>query len=116
MGTMSKLHIPLALDVGSSGTRPRWLSIGLAVVVIAVLVPLAVESMLCCYAQWCEAFGRPVEVWTPAFDAIAGCLRGGREWYADHVAPSVLRVLHEPKVALPFSTALVLLAIALMRR
>ena len=82
----------------------------------ALLLPLVVEGTLCCYAQWCDALGKSTEVSTPILDTIAGGFQFCHEWCGDRIAPSFNSVLRDPKIAIPFSSLLIVMAIALLRR
>ena len=78
-------------------------------------MPLAVEGTLCCYAQWCEALGKSTEVSTPILDTIVGAFQFCHEWCVDRIAPSFNSVLRDPKIAIPVSSLLIVMAIALLR-
>jgi hypothetical protein len=113
---MSKSHVPLALDIRPARSSPRLARI-LPIFVVGVLLgPLALEGILCCYAQWCEVMGESTEVNTPILDALVQGHHNGREWLGDRVAPTFHRVFREPKIALPVSSILIVVAIALLRR
>jgi hypothetical protein len=113
---MSKSHIPLALDIRPARSRPGLARIVPVFVAGILLGPLALEGVLCCYAQWCEVIGKSTDVNTPILDTIAQGHQNGREWLGEQVAPTLHRVLREPKIALPVSSILIVVAIALLRR
>jgi hypothetical protein len=113
---MSKSSIRIPHDIGHMQAKPKRPRTVAICVAIFLLGPIALEGALCSYAQWCEVTGRPTEVSTPIIDTIVKGLRDVREWHGDHLAPSLHRFVREPKLALPFSSLVIVVAIAILRR
>jgi hypothetical protein len=113
---MFKTSIMLADEIEpprSQPMRPRrifLIALGL------FLVPLAVETAAICYSQWCEVLGRASELRTPIIDSITQGLGDAHDSLADCVGPRWHAAIRNPSIALPVSSVLVVLAIAMLRR
>ena len=113
---MFKPSITLA-DVPDAA-RPhaiRLRTILLATMVL-VLVPLAAEAALKCYAQWCEVMGSSAEVQTPIIDSIGEGIQTARASLAEDLGPTWHAATHDPYVALPAAAILIVVAMAWLRR
>ena len=88
----------------------------LLVGVVLVLVPLAAEAALRCYAQWCEVMGSSAEVQTPIIDSIGEGIQTARDSLAKDLGPTWYAATHDPYVALPIATVLIVVAMAWLKR
>jgi hypothetical protein len=84
--------------------------------VIVIFVPLAVEAVAICCSQWCEVMGRTSEVRTPMIDSIEQGLQDARESLAESVGPTWHTAIRDPSIALPVSSVLIVVAMAMLRR
>ena len=84
--------------------------------VVLVLVPLAAEAALRCYAQWCEVMGSSAEVQTPIIDSIGEGIQTARDSLAEDLGPTWHAATHDPYVALPVATVLIVVAMAWLKR
>jgi hypothetical protein len=83
---------------------------------VLVLVPLAAEAALKCYGQWCEVMGSSAEVQTPIIDSIGEGIQTARASLAEDLGPAWYAATHDPYVALPAATILIVVAMALLKR
>jgi hypothetical protein len=108
----------ILLEYDDTGTRSptRRQRVVAAILTAVVIVPIAREGGLCCYAQWCEAFGSATEVRTPIFDAAASAMSGVRESLAECAGPSLMSLFGDRKIALPFASISIVLAMLVLKR
>ncbi len=63
-----------------------------------------------------RSLGKSTEVSTPILDTIATGFQVCHEWFGDRIGPSFHRMVRDPKLAMPVSAILIVMAIALLRR
>ena len=113
---MFKQAIPIAYEVKPMRSRSilPWI---IAIVAAGVfLVPLATEAGALCFAQWCELMGKSIDVRTPLIDSMTSGLQNACDLLAESVGPTIQRTIHDPTVALPVASVLLVLAMAMLRR
>jgi hypothetical protein len=113
---MFKPSMMLADEIEPPRSQPMRLRLIFLIALGVFLVPLAVETTEICYSQWCEVLGRASEVRTPIIDSIAQDLRDAHDSLADCVGPRWHAAICDPSIALPVSSVLIVLAIAMLRR
>jgi hypothetical protein len=113
---MFKHSVPIVYEVRPASSKsklPRILSI---LASGALLAPLAAEGAAICYVQWCEIMGKSAKVQTPIIDSIGSGLLCVRDLLADSFGSTFQRAIHEPTIALPVASVLLVLAMAVLRR
>ena len=113
---MFKQSIPIAYEVRPPRSKSalRWTMSIIAAGVF--LAPLAKEGAAICYAQWSEIMGKSTDVRTPIIDSVASGLQYARDLLADSLGSTFRRTIHDPTLALPVASVLVVLAMAVLRR
>ena len=113
---MFKPSIMLVEKIESPHARPLRLRMVLLIALGIFLVPLVVEAAAICYSQWCEVMGRSSEVRTPLINAIGeGLVRAENRW-PRRIGPTWDSAVYDPSIALPVSSVLIILAMAMLRR
>ena len=108
--------LTLAPDLGSDRPRRRVLPILSLFVAVLLLAPIVVDAVALCYGQWCDMLGVRCSVHTPTFDAIGEGVAEVREDVRYHVTSHFQRVPWNPRVVLPVSLIIMLLAMTMLRR
>jgi hypothetical protein len=81
-----------------------------------VLAPLAVDGVALVYSQWCDVMNKSTDVRTPVFDLIGNGLQYARGLLTESLGSTFGRALGDPLIALPVALALIVVAIASLRR
>lgn len=113
---MFKPAIMLVDEIEPPRLTPIRLRMVLLIALGVCLIPLAVEAAAICYSQWCEVMGRANDVRTPYIDAIRQGFADARESLAEHVGPPWNAGIQNPSIALPVSSVLIIVAMAMLRR
>jgi hypothetical protein len=113
---MFKQSIPIAHEIKPTPTKSIRTWIIFIVGLGAILAPLVVEGTAICYAQWCEIMGKEIEARTPIIDSIAAALQSAHDLVADSLGPTFQSTIHNPNVALPVASVLLVVAMAMLRR
>ncbi len=113
---MFKQAIPIAYEVKPTNSRSirPWIIATLAAG--AILAPLAAEGTAICYAQWRELMGNSTDVRTPIIDSIGSGIQNARDLLSESVGPTLQRTIRDPTLALPVASALIVVAMAVLRR
>jgi hypothetical protein len=112
---MDKNPIPLAPDLTPEQRRLRFLPIASIFVLAPILVPLVLEAVALCNAQWCAILDRSTEVRTPMIDTISEHVDEvrGELWYS--ITSRFQRVPWNPKVVLPAIAIVMAVAMVMLR-
>lgn len=113
---MAKNLLTLAPDIRSDRPRRKVLPMLSLFVAIPLLAPLFIDAVALCYGQWCDMLGIPSTVRTPTLDAIGERVAEVREDIRYHVTSRFQRVPWNPRVVVPVSVVIMLLAMMMLRR
>lgn len=111
---MRKLGQPL-LDDGPGPRRWKYSS-ALTILVGLLLMPLAYESGLVCYARWRAMNGPTPRVQTPVFDSIGRTAAWAAADFRDVVRPVTRYTTWSSTYMIPFFMCCMLIGVLLLRR
>lgn len=111
---MRKLGQP---EFGDGPGRRRWkYSSALTILVGILLLPVAYESGLLCYAQWAALRGPIPAVKTPVFNAIGDAARWVQSDLQDFARPVTRHTTWKSSYMIPFIMFWTVIAVLLLRK